>query len=75
MSSYIFQVRFKIKDGEATSRGFRIIPIRISSRADKNNFIPTPYTDGSKVDAVLSTLKDNGRNIDNPVESYPLEWN
>ncbi len=75
MSSYIFQARYKLKDGEAIAKGFRIIPIRISSRADKNNFIPTPYTDGSKIDAVLSTIKDNGRKIENPVVSYPLDWN
>lgn len=75
MSSYIFQTRFKLKnDGTVENKGFRIIPIRISSNDKKNNFIPTPYPDGSKIDAVLSTLNDNGRKIDNPVASYPLEW-
>ncbi len=74
MSSFVFQTRFKIKDGVCTNRGFRIIPIRISSKTSRNDFIPTPYTDGSKIDAVLTTLKDNGKKLTYAVEEYPLDW-
>ena len=74
MSSFVFQIRFKVKDGAVSSKGFRIIPIRISSRADYNDFIPTPYTDGSHIDAVLSTLKSNGKKLEYAVSSYPTEW-
>lgn len=74
MSSFVFQIRFKVKDGVCTSKGFRIIPIRISSKSNRNDFIPTPYTDGSKIDAVLTTLKDNGKKLTYAVEEYPLDW-
>ncbi len=74
MSSFIFQIRFKIKEGTCISRGFRIIPIRISSKSSRNDFIPTPYTDGSKIDAVLTTLKANGKKLEYAVQEYPLDW-
>ena len=74
MSSFVFQVRFRIKDGVCTSRGFRIIPIRISSRTGRNDFVPTPYTTGANIDSVLSTLRSNGRNLEYAVAEYPLEW-
>ncbi len=74
MSSFVFQIRFKVKDGVCTSRGFRIIPIRISSKSNTNDFIPTPYTDGSKIDAVVTTLKDNGKKLTYAVAEYPLDW-
>ncbi len=74
MSSFVFQIRFRVKDGVCTSRGFRIIPIRISSRTSRNDFIPTPYTAGANVDSVLSTLQANGRNLEYAVAEYPLDW-
>ena len=74
MSSFVFQIRFKVKDGECTSKGFRIIPIRISSVSSRNDFIPTPYTSGSNIDSVLTTLKSNGRKLEYAVLDYPLEW-
>ncbi|MGN0793644.1 MAG: CapA family protein [Aristaeellaceae bacterium] len=78
MSSMLFQTRFRIREGEngqeITNEGFRIIPIRISSRTDRNDFIPTPYTSESSIDAVLLTLKNNGRNLAYVVTEYPLEW-
>jgi len=64
MSSFVFQIRFKVKDGVCTSKGFRIIPIRISSKTSRNDFIPTPYTNGSNIDSVLTTLKTNGRKLE-----------
>ncbi|MBO4470835.1 MAG: CapA family protein [Clostridia bacterium] len=76
MSSYIFQTRFRIdKEGDISNTGFRIIPIRITSMKDKNDYTPTPVTDGMKIDGIINTLKDNGRKyLDYPVAEYPLDW-
>ena len=74
MTSIIFQTRFRVRDGLISNEGFRVIPIRISSRKDRNDFIPTPLTDTTSVESVLSTLKSNGRKLKYAVESYPLSW-
>ena len=74
MTSYLFQTRFRIRDGEVSNEGFRIIPIRISSRTDRNDFIPTVLEKATSIDAILNTLKDNGKRLDFAVEKYPLEW-
>ena len=76
MNSYIFQTRFRIdKFGDISNTGFRIIPIRITSMKDKNDYTPTPVTDGMKIDGIINTLKDNGRKyLDYPVPEYPLDW-
>ncbi len=79
MTSYLFQTRFRIREGEEgqtiANEGFIIIPIRISSRADKNDFIPTVLTKESTIDSIMLTLKDNGRkHCDYAVEEYPLAW-
>ena len=79
MTSYLFQTRFRIREGEngqeISNEGFIIIPIRISSRADKNDFIPTVLTKESTIDGILNTLKENGRkHCDYAVDEYPLAW-
>ncbi|MBQ7139633.1 MAG: CapA family protein [Clostridia bacterium] len=79
MTSYLFQTRFRVRgEGEAqeiTNEGFIIIPIRISSRADKNDFIPTVLTKESTIDSIMNTLKENGRkHCEYAVEEYPLAW-
>ena len=79
MTSYLFQTRFRIREGEngreISNEGFIIIPIRISSRADKNDFIPTVLTKESTIDGILSTLKENGRKYCTyAVDEYPLSW-
>lgn len=76
MNSFIFQTRFKItKNGDVIKNGFRIIPIRITSLKDKNNYVPTPITDDMKIEGIINTLKDNGRKyLEYPVTDYPLEW-
>lgn len=74
MSSFIFQTRWRIRDEEITNEGFRIIPIRISSRSDRNDFIPTPFGDGAAQDAVLTTLQSYGKKLEYAVTEYPLEW-
>ena len=74
MSSIIFQTRFRVRDGQVSNDGFRIIPIRISSRTDRNDFIPTVLEKDTAIDSVLNTLKENGRKLQYVVEEYPLEW-
>lgn len=77
MNSYIFQTRFKVSKDRSTvtNTGFRIIPIRITSLKDKNNYVPTPITDEGKIEGIITMLKDNGRKyLEFPVSEYPLEW-
>lgn len=74
MATYIFQIRMRVRDGEATSECFKIIPCRISSRTDYNDFAPTPYTKDTNIEAVLTTLAKNGRSLEYAVEEYPLKW-
>ena len=78
MTSYLFQTKFRIKEDEngreISNEGFIIIPIRISSRTDRNDFIPTVLTKESTIDAILSTLKEHGRKLDYAVDKYPLAW-
>ncbi|MEA5015839.1 MAG: CapA family protein [Candidatus Limiplasma sp.] len=74
MSTYIFQVKMRVKDGGVTSDGFIIIPCRISSRADYNDFAPTPYTEDRDIQGVLGKLKKNGAKLRYAVEEYPLQW-
>ena len=73
MTSIMFQTQFRVKDGQVTNEGFRIIPIRISSRTDRNDFVPTPLTKAASIDGVINTLKENGRNLEYAVTDYPLE--
>jgi len=74
MASFIFQVRMRVKDGAVTSEEFKIVPIRISSRTDYNDFAPTPYSKDTNIEAVVKTLKSNGKKLDYAVEEYPLKW-
>lgn len=76
MSTFVFQMRFRVKNGEVAQEGFRIIPARISSRTDYNDFTPTPYDKQTNIDSLLSVLQKNGAGLANPVSEYPLtfEW-
>lgn len=74
MSTYIFQTRMRVKDGELVGQEIKIIPCRISSRTDKNDLIPTPYTKGNHIEAVLTNLSKNGKSLDYAVGEYPLKW-
>ena len=74
MSSFMFHTRFRVKDGVVSNEGFRIIPIRISSRTDYNDFTPTPLTKDTAIDSVLTTLKENGKKLEYAVSEYPLDW-
>ena len=74
MSSFLFQIRWRVTDAEITQEDFRIIPIRISSRTDYNDFTPTVLDKATAIDGLLTTLKENGKKLDNPVSEYPLDW-
>ena len=75
MNSYIFQTRFRISsDGDITNTGFRIIPIRITSLKDRNNYTPTPVTDEMKMEGIVTTLKANGKKLEYAVADYPFDW-
>ncbi|MCL1854225.1 MAG: CapA family protein [Clostridia bacterium] len=74
MATYIFQVKLRVKDGAVTDNGFIIIPCRISSRTDYNDFAPTPYTKDQNVESVVSVLKENSRRLEYAVPEYPLKW-
>ena len=74
MTTFLFQIRMRLRDGEATGEAIKIIPCRISSRTDYNDFAPTPYTDDSSIEVVLRTLRENGKRLDYAVEEYPLKW-
>ncbi|MBR5232485.1 MAG: CapA family protein [Clostridia bacterium] len=74
MSTFIFQTRFRMKDGQIIGNSFRIVPCRISSKTDYNDFAPTPYTEQLRIDNVINTMLKNGKYIKNAVESYPLDW-
>lgn len=74
MSSFMFQVRFHVKDGQTQTSAFRIVPFRISSKTDYNDFIPTPFTDQRHIDNVINVLKSNGRELEYAVPDYPVEW-
>lgn len=74
MSSFIFQIRFNVKDGQSKIQGFRIIPMRISSKTDYNDFIPTPYTDQRLIDNVTNLLLTNSKKLPYAVTYYPLDW-
>lgn len=74
MSTFIFQTRFRIKNGEIIANPFRIIPCRISSKTDYNDFAPTPYTAELQISNVIKTMQNNSKKLPYAVDSYPLDW-
>lgn len=74
MSTFIFQIRMRVKDGALAGQEIKIIPCRISSRTDKNDLIPTPYEKGNHIEAVLTNLSKNGKSLEYALDEYPLKW-
>ncbi len=74
MSTFLFQVRFNITESETQTDSFRIIPARISSKTDYNDFALTPFTDQRLIDNVINMLKSNGKNLEYAVKEYPVDW-
>ncbi len=79
MSSILFQIRYRIKDGKISYKDFRIIPIRISSTRETNDFIPTvleDYNNGAAIDAILNIMRDpqNTKGLDTVVTDFPMAF-
>ena len=74
MLGVIFQNRYKFKNGQIVQNIFRIIPCRISSRKDYNDFAITPLTEKTNIDTVINTLKQAGKGLTYAVAEYPLDW-
>lgn len=75
MLSFVFQAKLRVNaEGQCSTDAFRIIPIRISSRTDYNDFAPTVLTKKKDIDNVVSTLTKNGKKLNYAVDEYPLEW-
>lgn len=71
--TFIFQQRFRIKAQGVQDAGMRIIPCRVSSIPERNDFIPTPYgeEDARRIAEKLTKL---GKALQYGVEQYPFEW-
>ena len=74
MSTFIFQTRFRFKNGELVANPFRIIPCRISSKSNENDFAPTPYDTDLQVNNVINTMLKNSKKLEYAVDGYPLDW-
>lgn len=74
MSTFIFQTRFRFKDGELKDNPFRIIPCRISSKSNENDFAPTPYDTDLQINNVINTMLKNSKKLEFAVDYYPVDW-
>ena len=76
MTSIMFQIRYKIKNGTVSYKDFRVIPIRISSKQKINDFIPTPFKPGAESDSIFSTMRSNynTKGLDYAVTEFPMEF-
>ena len=79
MSSILFQIRYRVKEGKIFYKDFRIIPIRISSTRETNDFIPTvleDYNNGAAIDAILNIMRDpqNTKGLDTVVTDFPMAF-
>lgn len=82
MSTFIFQTRFHVKkteeEGEEKTEvidnTFRIIPCRISSKSNENDFAPTPYDNDLQIANVINTMLKNSGKLEYAVDDYPLDW-
>ena len=74
MSTFLFQIRFNVKQNSIEPDSFRIIPCRISSRKDYNDFAPTPFTDQYLINNVVDMLLKNSKGLEYAVDRYPVDW-
>lgn len=74
MATFLFQIRMRVRDDEVTSEAIKIIPCRISSRTDYNDFATTPYAKDTNIEAVIRTLRENSGKLEYALDSYPLKW-
>ena len=75
-TAIIFQARFRVKETTVSFKDFRIIPIRISSTKERNDFIPYIFESGHQTDAIINALKstDNTKDLEYAVTEFPLEF-
>lgn len=71
--TFIFQQRFTVTQDGVKDAGMHIVPCRVSSIAERNDFAPTPY---GKEDAerIAQKLADLGKGMKYALEAYPLGW-
>ena len=74
MSAYLFQLQFRYFRGATERLGFRIIPIRIATSVEANDFCPTPLSRDTAIDSIITTLLANGASLEFAVQEYPLAW-
>ena len=74
MSAFMVQMRWRMRDGVISQEGICLVPIRISSRTDRNDFTPSLMDKVTSVDSIITTLKENGRTLEFALEDYPLAW-
>ena len=76
MLTFIFQTRFRFRGDEMVENTFRIIPCRISSRTDRNDFAITPLTKRANIDTVIDSMtkRENIKRLEYAVTYLPLEW-
>jgi len=76
MLTFIFQTRFKFRGDELIENTFRIIPCRISSRIDYNDFAITPLTKRAHIDTLIDSMtkRENTKKLEYAVTYLPTEW-
>ncbi len=71
--TFVFQQRFRIVGGTALDAGMRIVPCRVSSVAETNDFAPTPFGP-ENARRVVEKLIKLGKQIEGGLAEYPLGW-
>ncbi|GHU66769.1 lipoprotein [Clostridia bacterium] len=75
MDTFIFQLKLRVEGGTVSTGDMRIIPARISSRTDANDFAPTPFKEGStQFDRVINKMISYGKNMQYALANYPTVW-
>lgn len=74
MSAFIFQIKMRVLGDTVSSDQIKIIPCRISSRRDYNDFAPTPYSKDENIEAILRTIRQNGKDLPYAITEFPLTW-
>lgn len=82
MDTFIFQQKFIVQNGVASSGAFRVIPCSISSstaasgkESGDNDLAVTPFPEGSDAaQRVIDKLMKHGQSLTYAVSSYPTQW-
>lgn len=71
-STYILQSKFKFKNDAISSVEFKVIPTRISSVTEKNDYVPTPI-DGIEGEEILGKLNELSETMREKIKNEYLE--